>query len=105
MEVLNNQSVILSSSLPRQGTETPTVQTGFANPAQGSMENQNIPFQTKLQNLQAHYSATQRICITIRRDHILADAFRNITNLSSRNLQAHNFNVQWAGELGLVTST
>ena len=96
---------MLSSALQRQENEIASVQTGFTNPEQGSMENQNIPFQTKLQNLQAlFYSTAHRVCITIRRDHILADAFKNIMSKSSQYLQAHNFEVQFVGELGLVTS-
>ena len=75
------------------------------NPAQNSMDSQNVQFQTKLQSLQAYYSTDNRVTITVRRDHILADAFRNVMHLSSGILQAHRFKVQWAGELGLVVRT
>eukprot|EP00731_Ephydatia_muelleri_P028866 Em0020g510a len=97
LEVLNNQSRILSEATPRQD-ETPMLQT---NPAQNSMDSQNVQFQTKLQSLQAYYSTDNRVTITVRRDHILADDFRNVMHLSSGILQAHRFKVQWAGELGI----
>ena len=89
----------MSSATPRH--ETQAVQPGLPTVAQSELDNQKIQFQTKLQTLQARYgSLYSGFNISVRRDHILADAFKCIMRASPQTLSTNKLTVNWAGEYG-----